>query len=127
MTDGLDVLNEFTKEEIIAFLREKGFFLRRISRRDLLFIRWRLASEKLMADFDAELARWDAEKPDFKKRDALAIQCNASKDIHERLRLLREIEPYDKALQDHITRTRKLDARQKTVDRMYRDIGREAA
>lgn len=126
MTNGLDVLNEFTKEEIIAYVREKGFFLR-FSRRDLLFIRWRLASEKLMADFDAELARWDAEKPDFKKRDALAIQCNASKDIHERLRLLREIEPYDKALQDHITRTRKLDARQKTVDRMYRDIEREAA
>lgn len=126
MTSGPDVLNEFTKEEIIAYLREKGFFLR-IGRRDLLFIRWKTASEKLMADFNAELARWDAEKPDFKKRDALAIQCNASKDIHERLRLLREIEPYDKALQDHITRTRKLDARQKTVDRMYRDIEREAA
>lgn len=126
MTNGLDVLNEFTKEEIIAFVREKGFFLR-ISRRDLLYIRWNTASEKLMADFNAELARWDAEKPDFKKRDALAIQCNASTDIHERLRLLREIEPYDKALQDHISRTRKLDARQKTVDRMYRDIEREAA
>lgn len=126
MTNGLDVLNEFTKEEIIAFVREKGLFLR-ISRRDLLYIRWKTASEKLIADFDAELARWDAEKPDFKKRDALAIQCNASKDIHERLRLLREIEPYDKALQDHISRTRKLDARQKTVDRMYRDIDREAA
>ncbi|WP_313378109.1 hypothetical protein [Achromobacter insolitus] len=126
MKNGLDVLNEFTKEEIIAFVREKGFFLR-FSRRDLLFIRWKLASEKLMADFNAELARWDAEKPDFKKRDALAIQCNASKDIHERLRLLQEIEPYDKALQDHISRTRKLDDRQKTVDRMYRDIQREAA
>ncbi|WP_291385009.1 MULTISPECIES: hypothetical protein [Achromobacter] len=126
MTNGLDVLNEFTKEEIIAFVREKGFFLR-ISRRDLLYIRWKTASEKLMADVDAELARWNAEKPDFKKRDALAIQCNASKDIHERLRLLREIEPYDRALQDHISRTRKLDARQKTVDRMYRDIEREAA
>ncbi|MDX3877068.1 MAG: hypothetical protein QHC81_01150 [Achromobacter sp.] len=126
MTNGLDVLNEFTKEEIIAFVREQGFFLR-ISRRDLLFIRWKTASKKLLADYDAELTRWDAEKPDFKKRDALAIQCNASKDIHERLRLLREIEPYDKALQDHISRTRKLDARQKAVDRMYRDIEREAA
>lgn len=126
MTTGLDVLNEFTKEEIIAYVREKGFFLR-ISRRDLLYIRWKTASEKLMADFDAELARWDAEKPDFKKRDALAIQCNASKDIHERLRLLREIEPYDKAMHDHLMRSKKLDARQKVVDRMYRDIKREAA
>ncbi|MFQ1084922.1 hypothetical protein [Bordetella trematum] len=126
MTNGPDILNEFTKEEIIAFVREKGLFLR-ISRRDLLFIRWRIASEKLLADHDAELARWEAEKPDFAKRDALAAQLVATNDLQEKLRLLREIEPYDKALLDHMMRTRKLDARQKTVDRMYRDIGREAA
>lgn len=126
MTTGVDVLNEFTKEEIIAFVREKGFFLR-ISRRDLLFIRWKTASEKLLADFDAELARWETEKPDFAKRDALAVQCNATTDIQERIRLLREIEPFDKALNDHLMRSKKLDARQKAVDRMYRDIGREAA
>ena len=125
MTNGLDVLNDFTKEEIIAYVREKGFFLR-ISRRDLLFIRWKTASEKLMADFDAELARWATEKPDFAKRDALAVQCNATTDIQEKIRLLREIEPYDKAMHDHLVRTRKLDARQKAVDRMYRDIEREA-
>lgn len=127
MTNGLDVLNEFTKEEIIAFVREKRSFFLRIRRRDLLFIRWKLASEKLMADYDAELARWEAEKPDFTKRDALAVQCNATTDIQERIRLLREIEPYDKAMHDHLMRSKKLDARQKAVDRMYRDIGREAA
>ncbi|WP_434642717.1 hypothetical protein [Achromobacter piechaudii] len=126
MTTGLDVLNEFTKEEIIAFVRENGFFLR-ISRRDLLFIRWKIASEKLLADFDAELARWATEKPDFAKRDALAVQCNATTDIQERIRLLREIEPFDKALNDHLMRSKKLDARQKAVDRMYRAIGRETA
>ncbi|MDF3851395.1 hypothetical protein [Achromobacter denitrificans] len=123
MTNDLDVLNDFTKEEIIAYVREKGFFLR-ISRRDLLFIRWKTASEKLMADFDAEIARWATEKPDFAKRDALAVQCNATTDIQEKIRLLREIEPYDKALHDHLMRTKKLDARQKVVDRMYRDIER---
>lgn len=126
MTNGLDVLNEFTKEEIIAFVREKGFFMR-ISRRDLLYIRWKTASEKLLADFDAELARWAIEKPDFAKRDALAVQCNATTDIQEKIRLLREIEPYDKALHDHLILTKKLDARQKAVDRMYRDIERGAA
>jgi hypothetical protein len=126
MTNGLDVLNEFTKEEIIAFVREKGFFLR-ISRRDLLFIRWKTASEKLMADYDAEFARWATDKPDFAKRDALAVQCNATTDIQEKIRLLREIKSYDKALNDHLMRTKKLDARQKAVDRMFRDIEREAA
>ncbi|CAB3705253.1 hypothetical protein [Achromobacter piechaudii] len=126
MTTGLDVLNEFTKEEIIAFVREKGFFLR-ISRRDLLFIRWKVASEKLLADYDAESARWATEKPDFTKRDALAVQFNATTDIQERIRLLREIESYDKPMHDHLMRSKKLDARQKAVDRMYRNIGKEAA
>lgn len=122
MTGHLKVLEDFTKDEIIAWLQEHGMLLNRINRRDLLFIRWKRASKKLLADVDAELARWDSEKPDFAKRDALAVQRNASTDIHERIRLLREIEPYDNALQDHIARTRKLDARQKAVDRLYRDI-----
>lgn len=126
MTNGLDILNEFTKEEIIAFVREKGLFLR-ISRRDLLFIRWKTASEKLMADYDAELARWAAEKPDFAKRDALAVQCNATTNRQEKIRLLGNIAPYDQALHDHLTRIRKLDARQRMVDRMYRDIDKAAA
>jgi hypothetical protein len=90
MKDRIDVLNEFTKEEIIAYVREKGFFLR-ISRRYLFFIRWKTASEVLMADFDAELARWATEKPDFAKRDALAVQCNATTDIQEKIRLLAEL------------------------------------
>lgn len=67
MTNGVDILNEFTKEEIIALVREKGLFLG-ISRRDILFIRWKTAIVKLLADYDAELARWEAEKSDLAKR-----------------------------------------------------------
>lgn len=117
MTSPLKVLEDFTKDEIIAWLHEHCVLLNRINRRDLLLTRWKRASEKLMADVDAERARWDSEKPDFTKRDALAFQCYASTDIRERIRLQREIESYDKALHDHIARTRKQDARQKTIDR----------
>lgn len=116
-----DLLNEFTNEEIIQLVRDKGLLFR-VNRRDLLFIRWDLASRKLMADYDAELAAWDKQKPDFKVRDALAVQLNATPDIQEKLRLLSEIQPYDKALQAHIDRMKKLDKRQKAVDRMYQQI-----
>ncbi len=116
-----DLLNEFTKEEIIQLVRNKGLLFR-ANRRDLLLIRWELASRKLMADYDAELSTWDKQKPDFKVRDALAAQLNATPDIKEKLRLLSEIQPYDKALQAHIERMKKLDKRQKTVDRMYQQI-----
>lgn len=116
-----DILQEFTKEEIIQWVRDRGLIFR-VNRRDLLFIRWDLASKKLMADYDAELSTWDTQKPDFKVRDALAVQLNATSDIQEKLRLLSEIQPYDKALQAHIDRMKKLDKRQEAVDRMYQQI-----
>ncbi|WP_341667391.1 hypothetical protein [Alcaligenes sp. SDU_A2] len=116
-----DILQEFTKEEIIQWVRHRGLIFR-VNRRDLLFIRWELASQKLMADYDAELSTWDAQKPDFKVRDALAVQLNATSDTQEKLRLLSEIQPYDKALQSHIDRMKKLDKRQEAVDRMYQEI-----
>ncbi len=116
-----DVLDEFTKEEIIQWVRDKGLFLR-ISRRDLLFIRWQMQSKKLQRDYQTELDRWDAEKPDFKKRDELAARFNGATGSSERLRLLNEMEPYDAALRDHIARTKRLDERQKKVDRIYQQI-----
>lgn len=117
----VDILQEFTKEEIIQWIRHRGLIFR-VNRRDLLFIRWDLASKKLMADYNAELSSWDTQKPDFKVRGALAVQLNATSDIQEKLRLLNEIQPYDKALQAHIDRMKKLDKRQEAVDRMYQQI-----
>lgn len=122
----IQVLSEFSKEEILEWLRKHSMLLGRARRRDLLFIRWDLASKKFLADFEAELARWAAEKPDFAKRDALVMQCNATDDIKEKLRLRREIEPYDRALQNHIERMTRLNKREKQVDRMYRQIGKAA-
>lgn len=116
-----DVLGEFTKEEIIQWVRDKGLFLR-INRRDLLFIRWQMQSRKLQSDYQTELDRWDAEKPDFKKRDELAARFNRTSDTSERLRLLGEMEPFDAALRDHLARTKRLDERQKKVDRIYQQI-----
>lgn len=117
----LDVLREFTKEEIIQWIHEKGLFLR-INRRDLLFIRWKTQSKQLSDDFQAELDRWDAEKPNFAQRDALAVKFNNSTDRSERMRLLDQIAPYDNALKDHIARMKLLEERQKKVDRIYRQL-----
>ena len=118
---GLNILREFTKDEIIQWISENGLFLR-VSRREMLFIRWKMQSEQLSRDFQAELDRWDADKPDFAKRDALAVKFNNSTDRSERIRLLKQIEPYDKALKDHMALMRILDERQKKVDRVYRKM-----
>ncbi|HHX4272520.1 TPA: hypothetical protein ACU95R_003543 [Pseudomonas aeruginosa] len=118
----LDILNEFTKDEILAYMREKNPPLMRIRRSDLLFIRWQQQSKKLGADYQAELDRWEREKPDFKRRDELARQFNSETSAAEKLRLLEDIEPFDRALQDHIARCKKLDLRQAQVDRLYQDL-----
>jgi hypothetical protein len=125
-TTGIDVLNEFTKDEIITWLRENYPFLR-IRRRDMLFMRWHLQSKKLQNDYQSELDRWGAEKPDFKKRDALAAEFNNTQDRTRRLRLLEEIELDDAALTEHIRRTQALDKRQRAVDRLYAELDKEAA
>lgn len=116
-----DILREFTKDEIIEWVRDKGLFLR-VNRHDLLYIRWKAMSQKAQADYQAELDRWDTKKPDFKKRDALAVEFNSSKDPVERLRLLEEISTYDQALQDHIKRTQALDKQQEKADAVYRQL-----
>lgn len=120
-SDRAEVLRDFTKEEIIQWVRENGLFLR-VSRRDLLFIRWRMQSQQLSIDYQAELDRWDAEKPDFSQRDALAVKFNSSADHRERLRLLEQIERYDNALKDHLDRWKRLDQRQRKVDLLCRQL-----
>ncbi|HCT6270758.1 TPA: hypothetical protein OT313_002499 [Pseudomonas aeruginosa] len=117
----LDILNEFTKDEILAWIREKNPLLLRPRRSDLLFIRWQQQSKKLSDAYQAELDRWEREQPDFKRRDELARQFNSETRAAEKLRLLEEIEPFDIAMQDHIARCRKLDRRQEQVDRLYQE------
>lgn len=122
----IEILKEFTKGEIIEYIRLTRGFLP-IRRRDLLFARWRIMGEKLRAEYDAELARWEREKPDFKERDRLAVQFNESHCTGEKMHLLKKIESYDNALLGHIRRCRALDARQKKLDGLYRQIEREDA
>ncbi|TEA79802.1 hypothetical protein [Allopusillimonas ginsengisoli] len=114
----LDILHGFTKPEIIQWVREKAFA--RVRKSDLLFIRWQKASKLINQDYQQELDRWEASKPDFVQRDNLARQHNECKDPQERLRILEKLRPYDTALQQHLARCKKLDQRQDRVDRLYK-------
>lgn len=124
MTDVADILREFTKDEIIAWLEEQRSrywgTVKDPVRSDLLFIRWRLQSDRVRADYRAELQRWEAEKPDFAERDRLARQFNDSRDFDERTRLIVQMEPYNAAMRDHIDRCKALDRREKKVNAIYR-------
>ncbi|MCI2809340.1 hypothetical protein [Eoetvoesiella caeni] len=118
-----DILQDFSKTEILQWVRENAFA--RVRKSDLLFIRWKLAAKTIEHDHRQEMDHWAANKPDFSRRDGLARQFNESINPQEKLRLLRQMRPYDLALQQHIERCKKLDKRQKHVDGLYRKYEEE--
>ena len=113
-----DVLDEMTKDELVAWIRDQPFF--RPKRSDVLYIRWQRQSAEVLEEMQKENRALDG--VDFKARDKLAARFNETKDPAEKLRLLELIQPYDKAMSDHIKRSQALDKKSKRVDALYEQI-----
>ena len=97
-----DVLDEMTKDDLVAWIRSQPFY--RPKRSDVLYIRWQRQSAEVLEEMQKENRALDG--LDFKERDRLAVRFNESKDAAEKLRLLELMQPYNKAMQDHIKRSR---------------------
>ena len=113
-----DVLDEMTKDDLVAWIRSQHFYQPKLS--DVLYIRWQRQSAEVLEEMQKESRAFDA--VDFKERDRLAARFNESKDPEEKLRLLELMEPYGKAVQDHIKRSQALDRKSKRVDALYEQI-----
>ena len=113
-----DVLDEMTKDDLIAWIRDQPLF--RPKRSDVLYIRWQRQSAEVLEEMQRENRALDG--VDFKARDKLAVRFNESKDPAEKLRLLEQIQPYDKAMSDYIKRSQALDKKSKRVDALYEQI-----
>ena len=113
-----DVLEEMTKDDLVAWIRSQPFY--RPKRSDVLYIRWQRQSAEVLEEMKKENRALDG--LDFKERDRLAVRFNESKDAAEKLRLLELMQPYNKAMQDHIKRSEALDRRSKRVDALYEQI-----
>lgn len=114
-----DVLDEMTKEDLVAWIKSHHFFSRP-KRSDVLYLRWERQSAEVLEEMQKENRALDG--VDFKERDRLAIRFNESKDPEEKLRLIKLIEPYDKAMSDHIKRSQAIDLKSKRVDALYEQI-----
>ena len=66
-------------------------------------------------------------KIDFKHRDELARNFNTSTNTIEKLRLLKEIDKYDKLMRDHIEISQAHDREWDRLQRMYKKIDIEIA
>ena len=113
-----DVLDEMTKDDLVAWIRSQPFY--RPKRSDVLYIRWQRQSAEVLEEMKKENRALDG--LDFKERDQLAVRFNGSKDTAEKLRLLELMQPYNKAMQDHIKRSQALDRKSKRVDALYEQI-----
>lgn len=113
-----DVLDEMTKDDLVAWIRNQHFYQPKLS--DVLYIRWQRQSAEVLEEMQKESQAFDA--VDFKERDRLAARFNESKDPEEKLRLLELMQPYSKAVQDHIKRSQALDRKGKRVDALYEQI-----
>ena len=110
-----DALDEMTKDDLVAWIRNQHFL--RPKRSDVLYIRWERKSAEVLEEMQKENKALDGF--DFKERDRLAVRFNESRDAGEKLRLLELMQPYDKAMQDHIRRSQALDRKSKRVDALY--------
>ena len=114
-----DVLDEMTKDELADWIRSQAFLMQP-KKSDVLYLRWNRQSAQVIADMEKENRALD--HLDFGERDRLARQFNASIDPKERLRLIEMIEPYDKAMRDHLNRSEAINRKQKRVDALYEQI-----
>ena len=113
-----DVLEDMTKDDLVAWIRSQPFY--RPKRSDVLYIRWQRQSAEVLEEMQKENRALDG--LDYKERDRLAGRFNESKDAAEKLRLLELMQPYNKAMQDHIKRSQALDRKSKRVDALYEQI-----
>lgn len=111
-----DILEKMTKAELINWIR-RNVWSKKPRWSEVLFERWKDKTKILAEEEEAEAKRFS--DVDFKKCDELAKQFNASKDINERSRIIGEMEPYEKSLQDYLQRSEDFRARGREIDKLY--------
>ena len=113
-----DVLDEMTKEDLVAWIRSQIYL--QPKRSDVLYLRWQRQSAEVLEEMQKENRALDG--VDFKERDRLAVRFNESSDPAEKMRLLNLMSPYNKAMSDHLKRSEAIDRKSKRVDALYEQI-----
>lgn len=119
----MDILNEMTKAELIAWIREYSF--RKPTKSWVLFKRWQIKSQAVL---DEQRAHTEAfANLNLKKRDEYAKRFNASSDTQERVRLIELMKPYHDRLAAKLKGWKEIDKKQEAVDRLYSQYEAEVA
>lgn len=115
-----DFLEKCTKEELIFFIKQNGFFCQYFRYSDVLSRRWQLKQKELM-----ERQKKHHEKLmsiDTKKRDELAKQFNAEIDFQKRIKIAQKIKPFEDALKKWFEEEKELQKEEKKVEKLYSNL-----
>ena len=89
----IEWLNEFTKEELIMWIRQEScYIITPPKKSSLLFLRWQNESTKLANIRSKSLEM--LQSCDGKSRDELAAKFNKETDSNKKLAILRQMKPY---------------------------------
>lgn len=117
----MDFLNEFRKDEIIAWIRQDiHFHLNPPKKSELLFIRWQTRSKELEKKYEKSMEMHSA--IDCKARDELAHQFNNETDLQKRLAIAKKIEPYEKQFRAWRDFEQAIMKEEEEVEKLYRSI-----
>ena len=117
----MDFLNEFTKKEIIAWIRQDvHFYFNPPNKSNLLFLRWQTRSIELKKKHEKSMEMLSA--IDCKTRDELANQFNNETDSKKRLAILKKIESYDKQFREWRDFEEAIMKEEAEVEKIYQSI-----
>lgn len=117
----MDFLNEFTKDEIIAWIRQDiHFHINPPKKSDLLFNRWQARSKEL--EKKREKSNDMLSDIDCKARDELAHQFNNETDWQKRLAIAKKIEPYEKQFKAWRDFEKAIMKEEYEVEKIYQSI-----
>ena len=119
--NGMDILGEMTKKEIIDWLRSRtGFIINPPKRSELLFIRWQNKSK------EAATRRRENSKIlegiDGKKQDEYAREFNNTEDLTQKLIIAKKMQPYTDQFKKYAIGANALRIFEKKVDKIYEQI-----
>jgi hypothetical protein len=117
----MDFLYEFTKKEIIEWIRQDFHFqINPPKKSSLLFNRWQTRSNELEKKYEKSMEMLS--DIDGKTRDELAKRFNIETDLEKRLAILKKIESYDKQFRKWRDFEKAITKEEAEVEKIYQSI-----
>lgn len=121
--DSISFLHEFSKEEIIQWIK-LNCSMHTPKKRDLLWIRWDIGQKELL--LKREQLSKELRSIDTKQHDVYAREFNNTTDTKVKLALLEKMRPYEQALKEWFKKDRALTNEEHKLNGMFNSITKDA-